>query len=62
MSQHDSEVVASIEATLQQVDRALERLRDGSYRSCQVCGAPIAEAELLADPLLTNCSAHPVLS
>jgi RNA polymerase-binding transcription factor DksA len=58
MSEFDNESVTAIEATLNDVDRALERLRVGTYRTCQVCGTPIAEAELIANPLL----AHPELA
>lgn len=62
MPEFTNESVSAIEATLNDVDRALERLRAGSYRSCQVCGSPIDEAELIANPLLANCPAHPELS
>jgi len=54
--------VSAIEATLNDVDRALERLRAGNYRRCQVCESPIAEAQLIANPLLANCPAHPELA
>ncbi len=62
MSEFTNESVAAIDATLNDVDRALERLRSGTYRSCQVCGSPIDEAALEADPLLANCPAHPALA
>jgi len=52
------ESVRSIEATLDDVDRALERLRSGTYRSCELCGADIDESLLTADPLRTNCVQH----
>lgn len=58
----DNDSVANIEATLNQVDRALERLRVGTYRTCQVCGSPLEAAELLASPLVANCDAHPELA
>lgn len=62
MSDINNESITAIEATLNDVDRALERLRVGTYRSCQVCNAPIGEAELIANPLLANCPAHPELA
>jgi RNA polymerase-binding transcription factor DksA len=62
MSDFSNESVAAIETTLNNVDRALERLRSGNYRECQVCRAPIAQDALLANPLLANCPAHPELS
>jgi len=61
VSDFNNESVRAIEATLNDVDRALERLRSGSYRSCQVCGTSIDEAALVANPLLANCPAHPEL-
>ncbi len=62
MSDFDNESVRAIEGTLNDVDRALERLRNGNYRTCQVCDAPIEEAALVANPLLANCRAHPELA
>jgi RNA polymerase-binding transcription factor DksA len=57
----DNETVATIEATLSGVERALERLRAGQYRNCQACGATIDADALAANPLLTTCPAHPEL-
>jgi RNA polymerase-binding transcription factor DksA len=57
-----NESVRGIEATLNDVDRALERLRHGTYRRCQVCDAPIDEDALVAHPLLANCPTHPELA
>lgn len=62
MSEFNNESVAAIENTLNEVDRALERLRVGTYRLCQVCATPISDAELIVSPLLANCPAHPELS
>ncbi|NNN02260.1 MAG: hypothetical protein HKL86_10560 [Acidimicrobiaceae bacterium] len=62
MKEFDNESVRAIETTLNDVDRALERLRSANYRCCQVCQAPIDEADLIANPLLANCVAHPELA
>lgn len=62
MHELDNDTVESIEATLNQVDRALERLRVGTYRTCQVCGAPLDGADLVASPLRANCRSHPELA
>jgi len=62
VSEIDNESVLAIEATLNDVDRALERLRQGTYRTCQVCGAPIGDEQLMSSPLLAHCPAHPELS
>ena len=62
MTEFPNESVNEIATTLNNVDRALERLRAGTYRNCQVCDGQIDESELIADPLLANCSAHPELA
>jgi RNA polymerase-binding transcription factor DksA len=62
MSEITNETVSAIDATLRDVERALERLRTGTYRHCQVCETPIDEADLVAKPLLANCPAHPELA
>lgn len=40
---------------LQEIERALERLRDGSYGTCVRCGEPIAEGRLDAYPAAARC-------
>ena len=62
MAEITNETVASIEMTLSSVARALERLRAGTYRQCQVCGRAIDDADLIADALLSHCSEHPELA
>ena len=62
MNDFDNESVNAIETTLNDVDRALERLRAGNYRRCQVCDSPIDDVALIANPLLANCPAHPELA
>ena len=61
MSDFNNESVAAMETTLNDVDRALERLRVGTYRTCQACNTSI-DAELTANPLIANCPAHPELA
>ncbi len=58
MEHVDNEVARRVELTLDGVDRALERLRQGSYRTCRVCGAPIDDDVLARDPLRDSCDAH----
>jgi DnaK suppressor protein len=41
--------------TLAQIDRALARLDEGSYGTCERCGKPIAEERLRARPWATLC-------
>ena len=45
-------------AVLDGVDRALERLSDGTYGSCEACGAPITGPDLAADPARRMCEQH----
>ena len=43
------------QSTLTQIDRALARLDDGTYRTCERCGNPIGDERLLARPWATLC-------
>ena len=43
---------------LNDVDRALDRLSDGTYHSCEACGEPISDAALAADPTRRVCDLH----
>ncbi len=40
---------------LDDLDRALERLRDGTYGTCERCGQPIAAARLQIRPTARTC-------
>ncbi|MBL0942734.1 MAG: TraR/DksA family transcriptional regulator [Hydrogenophaga sp.] len=44
-------------AELQAIERALERVHDGSYGLCLQCGAPIPAARLHAQPTAERCVA-----
>jgi DnaK suppressor protein len=41
--------------TLEQVERALARIDDGTYGTCERCGKPIGEDRLRARPSATLC-------
>jgi DnaK suppressor protein len=45
----------NLEASLAQVDRALARVADGTYGTCEVCGQPIPEGRLEVKPESTLC-------
>jgi RNA polymerase-binding transcription factor len=45
----------SIAVTLADVERALEKLEDGTYGICDSCGEPIGEERLEAIPSATLC-------
>ncbi len=57
---YESELARS-SALLDGVDRALERLSQGTYGSCETCGAPILDEDLARDPLRRFCEQHLVL-
>jgi DnaK suppressor protein len=42
---------------LQRIDGALRRLEAGEFGDCFVCGEPIPDARLEADPTTTRCRA-----
>jgi RNA polymerase-binding protein DksA len=41
--------------TLAQIERALQKIEDGTYGTCERCGKPIAEERLRARPWATLC-------
>ncbi len=47
--------LARYEKYLQQIDAALERIENGTYGICRVCGKEIEEARLRAVPTTTIC-------
>jgi RNA polymerase-binding protein DksA len=42
-------------ATLTQIDRAMEKLENGSYGRCDKCGKPIGQGRLDIAPFATLC-------
>jgi RNA polymerase-binding transcription factor DksA len=62
VSEFTNESVSAIEGLLDDVDAALERLRVGTYRTCQICSAPLDDSELEANPLLARCGDHLALA
>jgi DnaK suppressor protein len=48
-------VADNLTASLEQIDRALAKLEEGSYGSCDVCGEAIPSARLAARPESTVC-------
>ena len=51
----DVGVGGSLEASEARVGRALEKLREGSYGRCDLCGGPISTARLRAAPESVRC-------
>lgn len=54
----DLSLRSNIEHLLAQVDRALEKIDEGSYGLCDRCGEPIEESRLRAVPEATLCLKH----
>lgn len=56
----DIDVGSSLEVSLARVERALVKLDEGSYGTCDACGGPIAPGRLRARPdsiLCVDCAA-----
>jgi RNA polymerase-binding transcription factor DksA len=51
-------ILEQVEAELGDVDRALERLDQGTYGRCDACGAAIADERLAAMPAARFCVQH----
>jgi len=63
MDARDSEELAVLdraEAELDDVERALARLDEGTYSACEVCGRPIGDDRLEAAPATRRCADHPL--
>lgn len=55
MENHDLE---GAERDVDDVERALERLDDGTFGRCDVCGEAIAEDVLAETPAARTCKKH----
>jgi RNA polymerase-binding protein DksA len=51
----DYSILEQVAAEIQEVDRALHRLEQGTYGICEDCGRPIAAARLAARPSANLC-------
>lgn len=51
-------IAGSLREQLRDVERALAKLDDGTYGTCEVCGREIAEARLDAMPATRYCIDH----
>ena len=48
---------AVLEKTLEDIDKALDRINKGTYGVCKYCGRPIDEKRLIARPVASSCVA-----
>ncbi|HZU78351.1 MAG TPA: TraR/DksA C4-type zinc finger protein [Acidimicrobiales bacterium] len=51
----DLSTLEQVEAELEDVDHALERLDEGSYGVCEACGRPIGDERLAVQPAARFC-------
>lgn len=54
----DIAILERVEAELNDVEHALQRLDEGTYGTCEACGGPIGEARLEALPAARLCLVH----
>ncbi|HMC40932.1 MAG TPA: hypothetical protein VKI19_14800 [Acidimicrobiales bacterium] len=50
--------LAEAAAELDAVEAALQRLDEGTFDTCEICGQPIGSESVQEDPLLTRCPVH----
>jgi len=48
----------SLRAELDDVERALARLDDGTYGTCEACGVALEDSELAVGPQVRTCVQH----
>lgn len=48
-------LAGQLKGALREVELAIQRLDEGSYGTCEVCGQPIAPARLEAKPTARTC-------
>ena len=54
----ESSEIDALEARLAEIERALGRLDDGSYGTCERCGERLPAPLVVADPAASRCVAH----
>ena len=54
----DFSILEQVEAELADVERAMRRLDEGTYGSCEACGGSIADDRLAVEPAARFCVEH----
>lgn len=54
----DLRVLDNAEGELEDVERALQRLDEGTYALCEACGRAIGDDRLARSPLTRRCADH----
>jgi RNA polymerase-binding transcription factor DksA len=55
---YDPRAVDALEAEIDDIARALDRLADGTYGTCEVCASPLGASLLAERPAARHCAAH----
>ena len=50
--------LAELETRYNNIKRALQKITDGTYGACEVCGSVIELARLAANPAARTCTTH----
>jgi DnaK suppressor protein len=56
--EENTAITTQLEGRLTEVTAALQKIEDGTYGICDVCGKPIEEDRLEANPAASTCKAH----
>lgn len=52
----DESTLSTLEEEMEQIDRAVNKIEEGTYGKCSNCGKPIEEKRLEFNPSATYCS------
>jgi RNA polymerase-binding transcription factor DksA len=55
--EEDQSIVSTLDTQLLEINDALARIENGTYGICKVCGKPIEEDRLSANPSAATCKA-----
>ncbi len=56
--EENTAVLKNLEIKYNEIKKALKKIEDGKYGICEVCGKPIEEDRLEANPAAKTCKAH----
>ncbi len=56
--EENTAILEQLEIQLKEVRHALDRISEGTYGTCEVCGAEIEADRLEANPSARTCKAH----
>jgi RNA polymerase-binding transcription factor DksA len=56
--ENNNALVNDLEHRLREVEAALDKIKKGNYGICEICGKPIEEDRLSANPAAKTCKEH----